>query len=105
MATGSRLQTNRRRLAIVGTGHRGAGTWGREVPEACGDHVALVGLCDSNPMRLAVVARDLGLDEELLQSLKELVEGPAGLEATGEVDVAAMLCRQIVDGHGSPNGS
>ena len=45
----SPVQTNKRRIAIVGTGHRGAGTWGRDVPEACAEHVALVGLSDSNP--------------------------------------------------------
>lgn len=54
------MQTNRRRIAIVGTGHRGAGTWGREVPEVCGDEVELVGLSDKNPARLAVVAETLG---------------------------------------------
>ncbi len=54
------VQTNKRRIAIVGTGHRGAGTWGRDVPEACAEHVALVGLSDSNPDRLAVVAATLG---------------------------------------------
>ena len=53
------MQTNKRRLAIVGTGHRGAGTWGRDVPEACAEHVALVGLSDTNPERLAVVAAAL----------------------------------------------
>ena len=56
-----RVQTNKRRLAIVGTGHRGAGTWGRDVPETCGEHVALVGLSDLNPARLAVVADLLGV--------------------------------------------
>lgn len=59
---GRRVQTNRRRVAIVGTGHRGAGTWGRDVPATCGEHVALVGLCDLNPERLAVVARALGAE-------------------------------------------
>jgi predicted dehydrogenase len=54
------VQTNKRRVAIVGTGHRGAGTWGTEVPAGCGEHVALVGLSDLNPARLAVVAERLG---------------------------------------------
>jgi predicted dehydrogenase len=48
-------------MAIVGTGHRGAGTWGQEVPAVCGDHVQLAGLSDTNPARLAVVADRLGL--------------------------------------------
>jgi predicted dehydrogenase len=52
--------TNKRRVAIVGTGHRGAGTWGRDVPTTCAEHVALVGLSDLNPARLAVVAEQLG---------------------------------------------
>jgi predicted dehydrogenase len=52
--------TNKRRVAIVGTGHRGAGTWGRDVPATCAEHVALVGLSDLNPARLAVVAEQLG---------------------------------------------
>ena len=56
------MQTNKRRLAIVGTGHRGAGTWGRDVPETCSDQVVLVGLSDANPARLALVADMLGVE-------------------------------------------
>jgi predicted dehydrogenase len=68
------VQTNKRRVAIVGTGHRGAGTWGRDVPATCGEHVALVGLSDVNKARLAVVAEQLA------------VEG-----ASVSTDLAAML--------------
>ncbi len=50
------LHTNKRRLAIVGTGHRGAGTWAWDAPAAAEDEVELVGLSDANPARLAVVA-------------------------------------------------
>ena len=57
----SPLNTNKRRLAIVGTGHRGAGTWGRDAPAAAADEVELIGLSDTNPARLAVVASELGL--------------------------------------------
>ncbi len=56
------MQTNKRRVAIVGTGHRGAGTWGRDVPATCGEHVALVGLSDLNQARLAVVAEQLAVE-------------------------------------------
>lgn len=68
------MRTNKRRVAIVGTGHRGAGTWGREAPATCAEDVALVGLSDLNPARLAVVAGMLG------------VEGPAV-----STDLDAML--------------
>ncbi len=56
------MQTNKRRVAIVGTGHRGAGTWGKDVPATCADHVVLVGLSDLNPARLGVVAGALGVE-------------------------------------------
>ena len=42
----------KRRVAVVGTGHRGAGTWGRELLSNCGAWVQLVGLCDANSRRL-----------------------------------------------------
>ena len=46
-------ESNKRRVAVIGTGHRGAGTWGRELLATCGDVVDLVGLCDSNSLRLS----------------------------------------------------
>jgi predicted dehydrogenase len=42
----------KRRVALVGTGHRGAGTWGRELLANCGQWVEFVGLCDRNSLRL-----------------------------------------------------
>ena len=54
------MQTNKRRIAIVGTGHRGAGTWGREMPQLCADEVEVVGLSDANPARLAAAAERIG---------------------------------------------
>ena len=49
------------RLAMVGTGSRGAGMWGRDVLKAYGDIVEFVGLCDLNPGRVATVKQGLGL--------------------------------------------
>jgi predicted dehydrogenase len=43
----------KKRLALVGTGHRGTGFWGRTVVENYSDVVEFVGLCDNNPGRLA----------------------------------------------------
>ena len=42
----------KRRVALVGTGHRGAGTWGKELLANCGEWVELVGLSDKNSLRL-----------------------------------------------------
>ncbi|MSU89312.1 gfo/Idh/MocA family oxidoreductase [Rhodobacteraceae bacterium 2CG4] len=54
------MGTNKRRVAIVGTGHRGVGTWGRDAPATCADEIELVGLSDTNPARLAVARDRLG---------------------------------------------
>lgn len=48
----------RRRYAIVGTGHRATGMWGRQLLARHPDAVEVVGLCDVNPLR-AEVAREL----------------------------------------------
>ena len=43
--------TQKRRLALVGTGFRGTSMWGVNVAKGYGDHVEIVGLCDRNWMR------------------------------------------------------
>jgi predicted dehydrogenase len=42
----------KKKLAMVGTGHRGTGFWGKAVMENFGDVVQFVGLCDKNPGRV-----------------------------------------------------
>ena len=42
----------RRRYAIVGTGVRGIGMWGRPLVERYSDVLEFVGLCDVNPLRV-----------------------------------------------------
>jgi len=49
-------ETNKRRIAVVGTGHRGTGTWASDAIATCKDHVSLVGLTDVNQTRLQVAA-------------------------------------------------
>jgi predicted dehydrogenase len=48
----------KRRYAIIGTGDRATGMWGRDLVKTYADMIEFVGLCDKNPKR-AVVARDL----------------------------------------------
>jgi predicted dehydrogenase len=50
-------QPRKRRYAIVGTGDRASGMWGRDLVRRYPDLIEFVGLCDINPKR-AVVARD-----------------------------------------------
>ena len=47
----------KRRYAIVGTGDRASGMWGRDLVSKYPDLLEFVGLCDKNPKR-ALVARD-----------------------------------------------
>src|SRR5687768_2020330 len=48
-----RAGTRRRRYAMVGTGHRGTGMWGADLAKRYADVLEFVGLCDTNPKRLA----------------------------------------------------
>lgn len=50
------------RVALVGTGFRGAGTWGKELLANCGEWVEVVGLSDSNSMRLERARAAIGVD-------------------------------------------
>ncbi|MBN2410229.1 gfo/Idh/MocA family oxidoreductase, partial [candidate division KSB1 bacterium] len=40
------------KFALVGTGSRGSGTWGKNLIHPLKDYVELVALCDINPKRL-----------------------------------------------------
>jgi predicted dehydrogenase len=51
-------QGGRRRYAIVGTGERACGMWGRDLVKRYGDVVEIAGLCDINPKRVAA-AKDI----------------------------------------------
>ncbi|MFC7666247.1 Gfo/Idh/MocA family protein [Hymenobacter humi] len=51
----------KKRVAMVGTGHRGLGMWGVEVLKEHGDRLEFVGLCDINPGRVATGKKMLGV--------------------------------------------
>ena len=51
------LERTRRRVALAGTGHRGSGTWGRQLFRDLNDRLELVGLADVNSLRLAQAQR------------------------------------------------
>lgn len=66
--------TNKRRVAVVGTGHRGAGTWASDAIATCADHVTLVGLCDINEARLKAAAATLPDTAYRSTSLDDMLE-------------------------------
>ena len=51
----------RRRYAIVGTGVRGVGMWGRPLVARYPDVLEFVGLCDINPLRAEAARKALGV--------------------------------------------
>lgn len=53
--------TAKKKLAIVGTGHRGTGFWGKTVVDNYSDVVEFVGLCDNNPGRLEFAKNRMGV--------------------------------------------
>lgn len=70
---------NRRRIAVVGTGHRGSGTWARDAMRHCDETVELVGLSDTNPLRLAAA--------------RALVEGETGTGTEADPDLDGLIAR------------
>jgi predicted dehydrogenase len=52
----------KKRVALVGTGIRGISFWGKAVHDNFGDKVEFVGLCDTNPGRLAFAKQFMGVD-------------------------------------------
>jgi predicted dehydrogenase len=52
----------RRRYAIVGTGHRATGMWGRDLAGRYDDVLEFVGLADVNPLRVEVAKSLIGVD-------------------------------------------
>ena len=58
----SALKISRKKIAMVGTGHRGTGMWGADIIKEYSDTVEFVGLCDINAGRLATAKKMLKLD-------------------------------------------
>jgi predicted dehydrogenase len=56
-------QTNKkRRYAIVGTGHRATGMWGKDLAQKYANEVEFVGLCDKNGKRVEAGRQLIGTD-------------------------------------------
>jgi predicted dehydrogenase len=64
----------RRRYAIVGTGDRGSGMWGRGLVERYPDLLEFVGLCDINPKRTVAARTYIGVDCPTFTSIDEMLD-------------------------------
>jgi predicted dehydrogenase len=64
----------KKRYAIVGTGVRGIGMWGRPIAERFADAAEFVGLCDVNPLRVEVAKRRIGVACPTFTNLDEMLD-------------------------------
>lgn len=62
------------RIAMVGTGHRGTGMWGRDVVRTYGEKVKFVGLCDINPGRLEFAKVHMKVDSPVFTDFDEMLK-------------------------------
>jgi predicted dehydrogenase len=63
----------RRRVALVGTGHRGTGMWGRELVEKYHGAVELAALCDINARRVAAAQRLIGTNAPVYTDVAKML--------------------------------
>ena len=59
---GTKQNTKKVKVAIVGLGVRGIGMWGGDIVRGYSDYVEYVGLCDHNPGRLQTGKEMIGVD-------------------------------------------
>jgi predicted dehydrogenase len=63
-----------KRYAVVGTGVRAVGMWGRSVAQQFKNDVQFVGLCDVNPLRLQAARQQMGIDCATFTNLDEMLD-------------------------------
>jgi predicted dehydrogenase len=68
----AQTQSARRRYAIIGTGERATGMWGRQLVERYADVLEFVGLCDINPKRAAASRELMGVSCPTFTSFDEM---------------------------------
>lgn len=64
----------RKRYAIVGTGHRATGMWGKDLAERYKNEVEFVGLCDKNPLRVEAGRKLIGVECPTFTNFDEMVD-------------------------------
>ena len=66
-------RSRKKRVALVGTGVRGTGMYGRNLMRDYSDYVNMVGICDANPGRLKVARELIGVDSPVYTDLEEMI--------------------------------
>jgi predicted dehydrogenase len=70
----ARASTARRRYAIIGTGDRASGMWGRDLAQRYSDVLEFVGLSDINHKRVAVAKEMMGVDCPTFTNFDEMIQ-------------------------------
>ena len=65
---------SKRRYAIVGTGDRGSGMWGRDLVRRYPDLLEFVGLCDINPKRSIAAREYIGVNAPTFTNIDEMFD-------------------------------
>ena len=63
----------KRRYAIIGTGHRATGMWGKDLAEKYADTIEFVGLCDKNYKRVEDGRKLIGVDCPTFTNFDEML--------------------------------
>ncbi|MBX9602155.1 MAG: Gfo/Idh/MocA family oxidoreductase [Bryobacteraceae bacterium] len=66
--------TGKLRYAVLGVGVRGCGLWGEQIRSRYSDRVDFVALCDSNPQRVEVARRRIGVECPVFTSFDEMCD-------------------------------
>ena len=69
----AQVQGRKRRYAIIGTGERATGMWGRR-PERYPDMLEFVGLCDINPKRVEASKALMGVNCPTFTNFDEMLD-------------------------------
>src|SRR5688500_1632081 len=92
----------RRRYAIVGTGHRATGMWGKDLAERYANEVEFVGLCDKNGKRVEAGRKLIGVDcptftnfDEMLDKTKPDLVMVTTVDSTHHTFITKTLARGI----------
>ena len=64
----------RRRFAIIGTGHRATGMWGKDLADRYSNEIEFVGLCDKNPLRVEAGRKLIGVDCPTFTNFDEMID-------------------------------
>jgi len=64
----------RKRFAIIGTGHRATGMWGKDLADRYKNELEFVGLCDKNPLRVEAGRKLIGVECPTFTNFDEMID-------------------------------